>query len=160
MSWDAPDILNWRRWSDTVTLSGQPSEAQFADLAGKGVQHVINLGPYSNDGALEDEPGCLAALGVGYTYIPVDFEAPTEGDYAAFLTAFEAHKPACLHVHCIYNARVSAFMYRTAKEGRDGDVDAAAKLMDGIWRPGGVWAKFIGDDRRVDEPNIFAGYEY
>ena len=160
MGWDAPDILNWRRWNDTVTLSGQPSEAQFADLAAKGVKHVINLGPYSNKGALHDEPGCLAALGLSYTYIPVDFDAPTDADYDAFVTAFETHKSAPLHVHCIYNARVSAFMYRLAKEGRDGDATNATKLMDGIWRPGGVWASFIGDSTRVDKPSIYAGYEY
>ena len=160
MTWDAPDILNWRRWDDTVTLSGQPNEAQLAHLAKRGVKHVINLGPYDNDGALEDEPGCLADLGVGYTYIPVDFSNPTDEDNAKFCAAFDAHKSAPLHVHCIYNARVTAFMMRYAQDGRGGDPDTMAAMMETIWRPGNVWSRFLGDNTRTDQPNTYAGYEY
>lgn len=154
------EILNYRRWTGTVSLSGQPTEAQFADLAAQGVTHVINLGPHDNDGALEDEPGCLAALGVGYTYIPVDFEAPSDENYRDFLDAYAQHSGERLHVHCIYNARVSAFVMRFAQEGRGGDPADAAKLMESIWRPGGVWAKFLGDETRAAMPNQYAGYEY
>jgi len=161
MTDDLSDILNLRRWDARVTLSGQPTEPQFAALKAAGVAHVINLGPYDNKGALDDEPGCLAELGLGYDYIPVDFDAPTDDDYAAFVAAFEALPDETqVHVHCIYNARVSAFMMRYAQEGRGGDPVEAAALMEGIWRPGGVWARFLGDVARVDSPNEYAGYEY
>ena len=30
---DLPDILNWRRWDDRITLSGQPTEEQLAEIA-------------------------------------------------------------------------------------------------------------------------------
>ncbi|MEO1025583.1 MAG: protein tyrosine phosphatase family protein [Pseudomonadota bacterium] len=159
MAQDLPHILNWRRWNAETTLSGQPSEDQLAEIAALGVRRVINLGPHSNDGALEDEAGTVAALGMEYIYIPVDFEAPTGVDYAAFCDAISAGDGPT-HVHCIYNARVSAFFYRYAKEGRGGDATRAFALMDGIWRPGGVWADFIGDDASLDQPNRFEGYEY
>lgn len=159
MTKDLPNILNWRRWDAATTLSGQPTEAQLAEIKSLGTRRVINLGPHSNKGALEDEPGTVAALGMDYIYIPVDFDAPTEADYAAFCEALEA-EDSPTHVHCIYNARVSAFFYRYAKEGRGGDASHAFDVMDGIWRPGGVWAAFIGDDASVDKPNRFEGYEY
>ncbi|MEL7117236.1 MAG: protein tyrosine phosphatase family protein [Pseudomonadota bacterium] len=157
---DVTDILNFRRWDERTTLSGQPTEAELAVLKESGVRHVINLGPHDNKGALPDEAGSLTALDLNYVYIPVDFEAPTDEDYAAFCAAMERLEGMTLHVHCIYNARVSAFFYRYAKEGRGGDVDAAFALMDGIWRPGGVWADFIGDPGSRDLPNRFKGYDY
>jgi len=32
--------------------------------------------------------------------------------------------------------------------------------MDSIWRPGGVWARFIGNEDAQEKPNQYAGYEY
>ncbi len=157
---ELPDIINWRRRDARITLSGQPTEAQFEGIRDLGVARVINLGPHSNDGALKDEAGTLKALGIEYIYIPVDFENPTEDDWRAFCRAVEGSGDAPLHVHCIYNARVSAFFYRYAKEGRGGDVTEAAEMMDSIWRPGGVWAQFIGTPEDADKPNRYLGYEY
>ena len=154
------DILNWREWDARISLSGQPTEDQLALLAENGVREILNLGPHTNDGALEDEPGTVAALGMNYRYIPVDFENPTEADWEAFCAEMEDIGQARVHVHCIYNARVSAFFYRYAREGRGGDIDAAFALMDGIWRPGGVWARFIGKEENTGLPNTYKGYEY
>ena len=157
---DITDILNWRQLSRNITLSGQPSEAELAALKASGVGHVINLGPHSNDGALPDEAGSLAALGMEYIYIPVDFEAPTDADFTAFCAALDRLKDRRVHVHCIYNARVSAFFYRYAAEGRGEPVADAFARMDSIWRPGGVWATFIGDAAAVGLPNRYAGDDY
>lgn len=157
---DIKEILNWRRRDSRVTLSGQPTEAQLALIAQTGVTRIINLGPHDNKGALEDEPGAVAALGMTYIYIPVEFDAPTEADYAAFCDQMVLAPDEPLHVHCIYNARVSAFFYRYAQDGRGGNVDKAYALMDDIWRPGGVWAKFIGKPEDADQPNRYKGYEY
>ena len=74
--------------------------------------------------------------------------------------AMERLKDKSLHVHCIYNARVSAFFYRYATSGRGGSKDVAFALMDGIWRPGGVWARFIGQHNDIDLPNRYAGDDY
>lgn len=157
---DLPHILNWRRQSDLITLSGQPSEEELGEIQASGVTQIINLGPHDNKGALDDEPGSVTALGMGYIYIPVEFDAPTDADYQAFCAALDATKDEKTHVHCIYNARVSAFFYRFAKDGKGGDPAKAFALMDGIWRPGGVWADFIGKPEDTDKPNRYLGEDY
>ena len=157
---DLPEIINWRRLDKNITLSGQPTEEQLINIRDLGITHVINLGPHSNDGALEDEAGSVTALGMEYIYIPVDFENPTDADFAEFCNALEKVKDQTVHVHCIYNARVSAFFYRYAKSGIGGSEEVAFAIMDGIWRPGGVWAKFIGNEDALDLPNRYSGDDY
>ncbi len=154
------DVINWRRLNERLTTSGQPTETQFANIKALGVSHVINLAPNDNKDALADEASILARMGFQYTYIPVDFSAPTQDDFDSFCAAMTRSSDAPVHVHCIYNARVSAFFYRYALEGRGGSVEDAFNRMDGIWRPGGVWAEFISDWKSVDLPNRYAGYDY
>lgn len=157
---DLHDILNWRRWDAEITLSGLPSEAQLGELARLGVRHVINLARHGQEGALADEAASVAAEGMSYLNIPVAFQDPREADFAAFCDAIAQLEGQKVHVHCMYNARVTAFFYRYAKEGRGGDVAEAFALMESVWRPGGVWARFIGDDVSVELPHRFAGEDY
>lgn len=72
-----------------------------------------------------------------------DFDNPAQADFDAFCTALEQLNGKSIHVHCIYNARVTAFFYRYALEGLGGDRQQASDRMDGILRPSGIWAKFI-----------------
>lgn len=157
---DLPHILNWRRLSDAITTSGQPSEAQLAEIKDLGVTHVINLGPHHNKGALADEAGTVRDLGMTYIYIPVKFQNPTDQNFDDFRSAIESMPDAKIHVHCIYNARVSAFFYRYAKAGGVMTVEEAKTNMDGIWRPGGDWASFIGEPDAIGELNRYAGEDY
>lgn len=157
---DLPHVINWRRLDDRITLSGQPSEDQLAEINAMGVSHIINLGPHHNDGALADEAGSVAALGMTYIYIPVEFEQPTEADFTRFCDALDHLPDARIHVHCIFNARVTAFFYRYATTGRGVSEADAHALMDGIWRPGDDWAQFIGRADAVGQPNRYAGHDY
>ena len=50
-----------------------------------------------------------------------------------------------VHVHCIANYRVSAFIYRYRTERLGWDKARARADMDAIWQPEGVWAEFVGD---------------
>ena len=157
---DLDQILNWRRWDNRISMSGQPSEAERVALRDADVTTIINLGPHDNKGALDDEPASVAALGMRYIYIPVDFDNPADADFGAFCAAMDEVQGERVHVHCIYNARVSAFFYRYAKEDRGGSVEGAEDIMESIWRPGGKWARFVGRDEAVDDPNTYKGYEY
>jgi len=157
---DLPEVKNWRRLNQNITLSGQPTEGQLSQIKESGVTHIINLGPHSNEGALKDEAGTVADLGMTYIYIPVDFENPANGDFYIFCDAMEQTKDKPIHVHCIYNARVTAFFYRYAKEGRGFSESETFTLMDGIWRPGGVWAEFIDNKEAYNLPNRYLGYDY
>lgn len=155
-----PDVLNWRRVDARTTTSGQPSAAQLAAIRDLGVAHVINLALHTHEQALPNEAATVAGLGMRYTHIPVAFDAPTEADYARFCTAMAATGGAAVHVHCIVNARVTAFFYRYRREVL-GVADADARsMLDTVWRPGGVWAAFIGDDAAVAHPIRYAGRDY
>ena len=157
---DLPHILNWRRISPLITTSGQPSEDELAQIRDTGVTHIVNLGPHSNKGALPDEPGTVEALGMRYVYIPVAFESPTDADFEAFSDALAALEGQKVHVHCIFNARVSAFFFRYAKTSAVISVEEAFDMMDGIWRPGDDWAGFVDLPEAKGRPNRYKGYEY
>jgi protein tyrosine phosphatase (PTP) superfamily phosphohydrolase (DUF442 family) len=147
---DPSDIYNWQRLDDRLTTSGQPSEQQLAGIRDLGVTHIVNLGLHSHEHALPDEAASVAALGMRYTHIPVDFAAPTEQDFARFCAVMAAAGEERLHVHCIANMRVSAFFYRYRRDVLGWDESAARAPMDRIWQPGGAWAAFVGDDSAVD----------
>lgn len=147
------EIYNWRRLNEQLTTSGQPSEDQLKDLKKWGVDLVINLGLHNHERALADEASSVAELGMTYVHIPVAFDNPTDADFEKFRTALRAAGDAKLHVHCIANYRVTAFLYRYQRDVLGMDDSAARSLMDTVWAPGGVWAKFIGDDASINLPH-------
>lgn len=156
---DPVSIRAWRRLDDRLTTSGQPTEEQLKLLAAIGVSDVINLALHSHEDALVDEAASVATLGMRYIHIPVDFAAPTDSNFDRFMAVLDALHDRHIHVHCIVNARVSAFFYRRALMlGKDRE-EAAARL-DSIWRPGGVWATFIGRPEDEALPHRFAGRDY
>lgn len=156
---DPVSIRAWRRLDDRITTSGQPTEDQLGLLAALGVRHVINLALHSHEDALEDEAGSVAALGMQYTHIPVDFSAPTPADFERFTALVDALEGRTVHVHCILNARVSAFFYRRARL-KGLNLTEADACLDSLWRPGGVWAAFIGKPEDEALPHRFAGQDY
>ncbi len=152
---DPTDIFAWLRLDRRLTTSGQPTEQQLAALAVLGVDHVINLALHTHERALPDEAASVAALGMTYTHIPVQFDAPTEEDFARFCAVMADLGEATVHVHCIVNARVSAFLYRYRRDVIGMDEAETRKAMDSIWQPGGVWAAFIGDEQAVGLPHRY-----
>ena len=146
---DLPEIYHWRRFTPSITTSGQPSEDQLKDIAGLGVTHIINLGMHDHERALEDEAASAGLLGMNYIHIPVEFSDPTETDFEAFCAAMAELQGEKLHVHCIANLRVTAFLYRYQRDVLGVSETEARALMDTVWQPGGVWAKFIGDEASI-----------
>ena len=74
-------VFNYHRISDSIITSGQPTERQFELVKEAGFRRVINLAPHHAENALPDEAATLASLGMDYTHIPVDFQAPTEANF-------------------------------------------------------------------------------
>ena len=146
---DPTHIFNWRRLDGRITTSGQPTECELTELQNLGIRHVINLGLHTHEKALPDEAATLAALGMAYVHIPVAFDGPTEADFKQFCDAMAAVSEQPIHVHCIANLRVTAFLYRWQHEVCGVENAQARALMDSVWRPGGVWADFIGDAASV-----------
>jgi protein tyrosine phosphatase (PTP) superfamily phosphohydrolase (DUF442 family) len=153
-------VLNWRRLSDKLTTSGQPSEAQLAAIRDLGVTHVVNLGLHTHAKALKDEAASVRALGMTYIHIPVDFERPDEVDFKRFCATINGLRDATVHVHCILNARVSAFFFRYRRDVLGVDETQARAEMEMVWRPGGAWAAFVGDPGRANSPHEYARQDY
>jgi uncharacterized protein (TIGR01244 family) len=141
---DPESIFNWQRLDDRITTSGQPTEAQLAEVRALGVRHVINLGLHSHEKALPDEATSVRNLGMTYIHIPVEFKNPTDEDYRRFCSVMAELKDVPIHVHCIANYRVAAFFYRFRRDVLGMDEAQARADMERIWRPEGVWAIFAG----------------
>lgn len=146
---DPADIRGWQRLTGDVTTSGRLEEHDIVRLAALGVKQVINLALDSHPDALADEGAKLAAAGIGYTHIPVPFDAPDDTHFAEFCAALE-QGPKPVHVHCIMNWRVSAFFYRLHRDHQGMAELEARALMAQQWEPDrsdrpecAVWAQFI-----------------
>ena len=140
---DPAVIYHWYRLDGRITTSGQPTEAQLADIAKLGVRRVINLALSSSPRALPDEAATVAALGMAYVHIPVDFANPTEADFAAFCTTMEDAPGEPVHVHCAANYRVSAFLCRYRSQVLGTDPTEARSDLERIWTPDEVWTAFL-----------------
>ncbi len=150
---DPTHIHRWHRLGDALTTSGQPTEQELAEIRDLGTRHVVNLALHSHERALPDEAASVAALGMTYRHIPVDFDHPTEADFARFCDVMAELGDAPVHVHCIVNARVSAFFYRYRRDLLGWDEAEARAAMEAVWRPGGIWAAFIGDTDSIVLPH-------
>ena len=157
---DPSDIFMWRRLDERLTTSGQPSEVQLGAIAALGVTHVVNLGLHTHEKALADEAASMRALGMDYIHIPVDFQAPAEADFAQFSAVMRELASKTVHVHCIANMRVSAFLYRYRRDELGWAEADARREMNSVWRPGGAWVAFIGDAENQAAPHQIAGRDY
>ncbi|MEM7080035.1 MAG: protein tyrosine phosphatase family protein [Pseudomonadota bacterium] len=136
------DIYNYLPIEGVYSTSGQPSESQLRLIKTAGFRRVINLAPTSRlENSVVEEARILEDLGIAYTHIPVDFAAPQEADFNAFVAALEEDGP--VWVHCAANMRVSAFTYRYRTRICGEDEGAAMADLQKIWNPVGVWADFI-----------------
>jgi uncharacterized protein (TIGR01244 family) len=140
---DPEGIYNWRRLDDRITTSGQPTEEQLAAIEALGVRHVVNLGLHTHEKALLDEAASIRRLGMEYIHIPVDFQNPTEQDFEQFCAVMARLKDVPVHVHCIANARVSAFFYRCRRDVLGMDEAKARAEMEAVWQPRGIWVEFV-----------------
>lgn len=143
------NITNYVQLTDDVGTSGQPKKDQFQAIAAEGFRAVVNLALPTSDHAIADEGSVVTGLGMSYFHIPVDFKHPTVDDLKTFIGTMEALKGKKVWVHCVVNARVSAFMYLYLKHVRKLD-DAAARspVLDG-WAPkmDDTWKRFISLDK-------------
>ena len=138
---DPSDIRNWRRRSDAITTSGRLEAGDPARLAALGVRHVVNLALDDHPEALPDEAEKLAAEGIGYSHIPVPFDAPRR-EHVAELARVLADTKGPVHVHCIMNWRVTAFFYLLDLENGVPEREARARMAT-------VWDPLANDDPRL-----------
>ena len=136
------DIRHYLPITPTLATAGQPTAAQFAAIRQAGFEVVVNLALPTSDHALPDERAVVAAQGMAYYAIPVQWEQPTVEDFQQFQAVMARHGGQKIFVHCALNMRVSAFVYL---HRRLAGVDAptATATLHQIWQPNEVWAQFI-----------------
>lgn len=141
------EIYNSVRINERLTTAGQPTEAQLRAAAAEGFTTVINLVPPGSVNELPDEAGLIEELGLAYIHIPVDWNRPTDADFAAFVAALDRLAGGKLLIHCAANYRVTAF-YGLYAQKRLGWTEAEAEeLRARVWEGDyPVWEAFI---RRV-----------
>ncbi len=139
------DIYHFEAPTNWLGTSGQPNRDQFADIAAAGYRAVVNLAPPTSDRAIADEGSIVTGLGMSYHQIPVDFAVPTRSDLEAFFALMDAYRSSKVFVHCVVNARVSAFSYHYLRQRLGLDEAAASTNLLQRWRQDmdPVWTDFL-----------------
>lgn len=106
-----------------------------------GIRHVVNLALDDHPEALENESELLAEQGIKYTHIPVPFDAPTKQHINQLSKLLQA-KDGPVHVHCIMNYRVTAFLYAIDRAAGIPEEEAHSRMAE-------IWDPLSSDDPRV-----------
>ncbi len=135
-----PNLVSVTKRIDT---SGQPTAEQLKGLKVAGYDLVINLAPPHSLGSIENEGGLVAASGITYINIPVDWNYPKISDFDLFTDILDQAGERHILVHCQVNRRASlfTFLYRVAHE--NADVDQAYENVTSIWSPEPHWLEFV-----------------
>lgn len=139
------DITNYFQMTELVATSGQPTEDQFKAIAEAGNRVVINLAMPDGEGALKDEGSIVSGLGMTYIHIPVPWESPNLGHLNQFIGVMKSLEPEKVWVHCVVNARVSAFNYHYLRSALGlPEAECRSPLLD-KWEPqmDSVWKEFL-----------------
>jgi len=139
------ELLNFHRFTDRVGTSGQPTREQFEDIARAGYSTVINLAMHDSEGALAEEGNLVAGLGMSYVHLPVPFDAPNAAHLRKFVRLMRALEGEKVFVHCVVNARVSAFMYKyLTLTQHSAPEDATSPVLE-QWSPSmdAAWQSFM-----------------
>ena len=142
------DIKNYVQVSDRLGTAGQPSEEQLREVAGAGFQVVVNLGLLDPRYCLADEAGSVAALGLAYHHIPVDFNAPQADDLGRFLGAMDGARDNKVFVHCAANYRVSSFVALYGESRLGWSPEEGDAHIRRVWEPNETWTRFIAEARQ------------
>lgn len=138
------EIFNAVRINDRLTTAGQPTGEQLRAAAAEGFTAVINLVPAGSMNGLPDEAGLVAALGMAYVHIPVDWSNPTGADFDAFVAVMDRLAGQKLLIHCAANYRVTAFYGLYAQKRLGWTREQAEALRARVWEGDyPVWETFI-----------------
>ncbi|HEB28312.1 MAG TPA: hypothetical protein ENI05_11145 [Porticoccus sp.] len=137
--------FNYKKISDSISTAGLLNEEQLNVLGTEGYEVVINLLPQESEYAIQSESSIVAAQGIHYEYIPVDFASPLESDYQNFSEVISAHSGKKLMVHCAANYRVSAFYAIYAFNKLGWSKPQVYDFISAIWDLGEhpVWEEFV-----------------
>lgn len=138
-------MFNYVKVNDRLSTAGQPTEDQLRALAADGFTAIINLAPVNPPYTPADEAGLVQSLGMAYHYIPVQWNNPTDADFAAFEAAMQATAGDTLLIHCAANFRVTAFYLLYARKHLGWTKEQGEAFRAQIWAGSDypIWEEFI-----------------
>lgn len=134
------DIFNCVVISENIALSGQPTEAQFKDIAQAGFEHIIDLAPTDARYSIADESLLLKSLKVSYYHLPVDFNQPSLEDFEIFENTLLELLNKKVWIHCAANYRVSVFFGLFAQKHLGWTTTQRDALIRSIWESDENWS--------------------
>jgi protein tyrosine phosphatase (PTP) superfamily phosphohydrolase (DUF442 family) len=139
------DILNYHQITPRIATSGQPTVAQFQQIAEAGYQVVVNLALTTSSNAIANEDAVVIAQGMQYLHLPVSWERPSVSDFLLFVQLLTVLAEQKLWIHCAKNMRVSCFIYLYQKHLLKQPEAQARYPMSILWQPEGAWAQLVAD---------------
>lgn len=141
------DSYNFRKITERLTTSGSVTREQLTSLKSLGYETLINLLPDDNKHALPEERELVESQQIEYIHIPVDWNVPTEENYAVFAAAAQNTGDRKTHIHCAANWRVSAFYSVYAIDRDIWDQKTAKTHIENMWNPNDfpAWKQFLAN---------------
>lgn len=146
-------ISNFRRISENLATSGQPTEEELGAIARAGFRCVVNLALETSDRALPDEAASVEKLGLDYAAFPIDFDRPEIEQALRFFSLLETRKHEPVFVHCAANYRVSALIYAYRVAVKREDPKAARADLEALWTPNETWKRYLAKVQRLALPS-------
>ena len=137
------NIYNFHKVSESLSCSGQPTEAQLQQIAGENFSVVINLGLLGQDYSLQDEESSMKNLNIKYFHLPVLFDNPTIPNLTLFFEKMKEHENQKVLVHCAANYRASTFVALYLFSIKKLDENEIENFITNIWMPDHNWQMFI-----------------
>jgi protein tyrosine phosphatase (PTP) superfamily phosphohydrolase (DUF442 family) len=137
------DPANFVQWRPGFVSSAQPTADYLKRAKELGYHIVINLAPPEYPEAVENEGSILAAQGVTYINIPVQFGKPGTDDYRLFTQIMKLASRKSVLVHCQINLRGSAFSYLYRVIEENAPPDESREKLNSVWEPNLNWKKFL-----------------
>ncbi len=129
--------------NDRITTSGQPSAEWLADLKAQGFEAVVYLAPATVSDAVKEEALILSRQGLTYVNIPIQFDKPSDRDFAQFAAIMDALATQKVLVHCQINLRASSMVFLYRAISRKENPNTAYESVTKVWAPEGAWKPFI-----------------
>ncbi|MCX6183036.1 MAG: protein tyrosine phosphatase family protein [Bacteroidetes bacterium] len=139
------DIINFHQVSESLSCSGQPSEAQLQNIANENFSIIINLGLSDQDYSLPNEKFFVEKLNIKYFHIPVLFDNPTIPDFILFFEKMKENENKKVLVHCAANYRASVFAALYLFSIQKIEESEIENFITNIWMPDHNWQMFIDE---------------
>ena len=112
-------MLNQKKLTDGITVSGQPSAEELQHLLEHGFHTVINLRTPDEEGVLADEERLVEGAGLNYASVPVSPATLDDAAVERFVQALNAvdGQPALVHCHGGGRAGLMALLHQAVTHG-------------------------------------------